>query len=242
MTPERRYTEAEVSEILDRATEAQSEQVSMSAEGGGLTLRELHEIGREVGISEEVITTAATHLDRSVPDAAAQRTFLRQTIGVGRAVDLPRTPTEEEWHRLVMDLRSTFNAAGKIEDVGPFREWRNGNLHAVVEPTEDGARLHLRTLKGSARSFQTMGAILAITGAAMGAASLLGLAGSPADAVFVGGMGLGAFLWSRLTVPSWAKTRARQFEELIARVTHSLSRSPGDVDALPPGSERDAET
>jgi hypothetical protein len=239
MNAERRYTEDEISEILDRATEAQADRSQTSAGATGLTLRELHEIGREVGIPDEVITRAATSLDRPRPEPIAQEHFLGQTIGVGRAVHLPRPLTDQEWHRLVVDLRETFNAKGKISDEGAFRQWTNSNLHALLEPAEGGERLRLRTLKGNARTFQGIGAVFMAIGGGLGIASSLGLAGDPKDLVFMAVMGAVLFISSRLTVPSWAETRTRQFEEIIARLTHSVSAAPDGTDALAPGAEPD---
>ena len=95
MTSERRYTEDEVSRILDRATEVDSARGPGAGGSTGLTLRELHEIGKEVGIPEEVITQAATSLDPE-PKPATTQTFLGQTIGVGRTVDLPRPLTDKD--------------------------------------------------------------------------------------------------------------------------------------------------
>ena len=220
MNSERRYTEEEVGKILDRATEADS------ARGGGaskgLTLRELHEIGKEVGISEEVITQAATSLDRPVSMPAPTQTFLGQTIGVGRTVELPRPLTDQEWNRLVVDLRETFDAKGTIRDEGPFRQWTNSNLQVLLEPTDTGQRLRLRTVKGNARSFQGMGAGFMLGGAGLGIASLLGVANNATGVLMFGVMGAAFFLSSRLTVPQWARTRTQQFDEVIARLTYRI--------------------
>lgn len=220
MNPERRYTEEEVGKILDRATEADLERGA----GGstGLTLRELHEIGKEVGISEEVITQAATSLDRPAPRQAATQTFLGQTIGVGRTVEFPRPLTDKEWNRLVVDLRETFDAKGKILDEGPFRQWTNGNLQALLEPTDTGQRLRLRTLKSNARSFQGMGAGFMLGGVSLGIGSLLGVVQNAPSVLLFGVMGAAFFLSSRLTVPQWARTRTRQFDEIIARLTYRI--------------------
>ncbi len=76
MNSERRYTEDEVGKILDRATAADSTRGPGSDGSIGLTLRELHEIGTEVGIPEEVITQAATSLDRPEPKPATTQTGL----------------------------------------------------------------------------------------------------------------------------------------------------------------------
>ena len=74
MNSERRYTEDEVDRILDRATEPDLARGAGAGGSMGLTLRELHEIGREVGIPEEVITQAASSLDRPAPKPDARQT------------------------------------------------------------------------------------------------------------------------------------------------------------------------
>ena len=69
MTSERRYSEDEVSAILDKATDVDASGAAGDGSAGGLTLSELHQIGDEVGIPKAVITSAATSLDR--PDSSA---------------------------------------------------------------------------------------------------------------------------------------------------------------------------
>ena len=222
---ERRYTEEEVAEILDRATETHSESGQSMAVGPpeGMTLAELHEIGDEVGIPKELITRAATGLDRPVPDASAHRKLMGMTIGVGRTVDLPRPLTDQEWNRLVVDLRTTFNAKGKLQEEGAFRQWSNGNLQALLEPTESGEQLRLRTLKGNALPYTlTGGALLTVTGVSWLAAVLAGNPAGVLDTALIGLMGAALLAYPRLTVPGWARTRAQQMEGIIARLSAAI--------------------
>lgn len=225
MNEERRFTDDEVGRILDDAAEAQASGGLLSG-SAGLTLRELKEIAGEAGISESAVERAVAKLDAPAPVPVSAQKHLGQTIGVGRAVDLPRRLTEEEWHQLVVDLRQTFDAKGKLSDEGPFRQWTNGNLQALLEPSGVGERLRLKTLKGSARAYQTIGAaFMGITGM-LGIAELLGRPGDASDLFILGIMGAGFFLASRLTVPSWARLRAEQFEEVIARLQHRIGADP----------------
>ena len=60
MAPERRYSEDEVSRILDDATEVQATGTPSASGTDGMTLTELQDIGREVGIPEDVIAQAAS--------------------------------------------------------------------------------------------------------------------------------------------------------------------------------------
>ncbi len=227
MDSERRYSEDEVNAILDQATEAQTSRASSGSGSGsvGLTLRELREIGKEVGIAEADITRAANALDRPAPAATADRKFLGQTIGVGRTAELPRPLTDREWHHLVTDLRETFDAKGKLHEDGLSRSWTNSNLQVFVEPSGQGQRLRLRTVKGSARPYQSVGLGFMGASAALAIGSFLGVVGDPSDMLIFGIMGAAFFAISRLTVPSWARTRARQFEEIIDRALH-LTEAP----------------
>lgn len=224
MDSERRYSEDEISEILDRATEAQTTRTPTSSGSTGLTLRELQEIGREVGISDDVITSAAASLDRAPSKETPPQKFLGQTIGVGRTVDLPRPLTDPEWHRLVVDLRETFDAKGKLSDDGPFKSWSNSNLQALLEPTASGQRLRLRTLKGNARPFQGMGAAFAVGGTLLTIAASVGGALDPSNLSFIA-VGIGLFTVSRVTVPQWVRTRRQQFEDVMGRLMGSLEAS-----------------
>jgi len=227
MNDERRFTDEEVTQILDDAAEAQASGGGLVSGPAGLTLRELKEIAGEAGISLEAVERAVTKLDAPTPIQIPTPKHLGQTIGVARAVDLPRRLTEDEWHRLVVDLRETFDAKGRISDEGAFRQWTNGNLQALLEPNGVGERLRMKTLKGSARSYQTIGAaFMGVTGM-LGIAQFLGRPGDLSDLFVLAVLGAGFFIGSRLTVPSWARTRAQQFEQVIDRLQHRIvSQSP----------------
>jgi hypothetical protein len=72
---------------------------------------------------------------------AAARTFLGLPVGVERTVNLDRRLTDEEWERRVVELREVFQAGGTLSAQGSLRQWTNGNLHVVLEPTAEGSRL-----------------------------------------------------------------------------------------------------
>jgi len=227
---ERRYSEDEVAEILDRATETQSGERSVgSGSSTGMTLSELQEIGDEVGIPKDLITRAASSLDRPVPDESAHRTFLGTTIGVGRSVDLPRPLSDDEWNQLVVDLRMTFNAKGKIRDEGAFRQWTNSNLQALLEPTASGQRLRLKTLKGNAMPYMGVGAgMMAYSLVGFATAWLFGMSIPGPNIVPMAIIGTSFFAVSRLSLPNWARTRERQMEEVIERLRASIGEAPSE--------------
>ena len=153
--PERRYSDEEIAAIFKRAAETEPSASPVLAEGQGMTLEALQEIGREVGLSPDTILQAARSLETT--GKPASRRFFGFPIGVGRTIQLDRPLSEAEWGYLVTDLRETFSARGKLKSDGPFRQWTNGNLQALIEPTPDGERLRLQTLAGGPRSLMRSG-------------------------------------------------------------------------------------
>lgn len=228
---ERRYSEEEVAAIFERAAQAQrtARRQLRSGEGEGMTLAELQEIGRDVGLPAELVAEAALSLDRG--GRPTSRRFLGLPIGVGRTIELDRRLSEEEWQQLVGDLRETFDARGSIRYDGPFRQWTNGNLQALLEPTPTGHRLRLRTVKGDARGLMTAGLGILGVAAVTLIASLAtgGLAGVPSGIVSLTAIGLGIFGVGALRLPGWARLRRRQMAEVAERLALATQGPPPEV-------------
>lgn len=223
---ERRYSETEVAAIFERAakaSEADGTRVPL-ASSEGMTLAQLQEIGREVGLSPVAVADAALSVDRGGRQTA--RKMLGLTVGVGRSVDLGRKLTDEEWERLVVDLRETFDARGSQKSEGNFRQWTNGNLQALLEPTPTGHRLRLRTVKGNSLAWMMAGAGMIAIGGLVAAARALGIGDEGLDLTrfgFVAAMGFGAFAVGALQLPTWARERRRQMAEIVERVVRRVS-------------------
>jgi hypothetical protein len=227
--PNRRYNEDEIAAIFQQAAEGPEPQGTsiQSAGGEGMTLAELQDIGREVGISPEAIDRAAKSLE--LRPRAGTRKFLGLTIGVERMIDLGRRLTEDEWERLVVELREVFGARGTVSSSGSFRQWTNGNLQALLEPTQNGQRLRLRTTKGSFPTSMAAGGMMLFAGIFTAiATSLAGhFAGAAAiDAAIFSAVGSGIIGSAALRLPSWARLRAQQMDSIM---THLALETGADV-------------
>jgi hypothetical protein len=220
---ERRYNDDEVRKIFGLATTDVSKPAVPSTTTDGLTLAEIQNIGLEVGLQPDAVARAATSLDAAPPHSL--RTTWGMPVEVARTVPLPRTITDHEWEQLVGELRTTFRASGKITTHGSLRQWRNGNLHVSVEPTERGARLRMGTVKGNATAVNVLGAagVVAST-VTFGSLAYWGLPASFGDAalyvlpVALGGGGIGAILANWLRLPRWAAQRDQQMTHIAARL------------------------
>src|SRR5207249_11031546 len=116
---ERRYNDKEIAAIFRAAAEAQQNPPHDVPRDEGLTLADLQAVGGEVGIPSEAVARAAQALDVRLD--AKSRTFLGLPIGVARTVNLNRRLTDEEWERLVVQLREVFNARGRTRSDGSLR-------------------------------------------------------------------------------------------------------------------------
>jgi hypothetical protein len=218
---ERRYDEDETRAIFDSASKVPSlrEPGGAPSADRGFTLAELQEIGVEAGLDPGRIAEAARALEARTPAPAPVRRLAGLPVEVARTVVLPGDFDEDDWNRLVVDLRETFGARGRIRAQGAFREWSNGNLQALVEPTDDGHRLRLRTVKGSAyRAFRLGGFGIFFALVLLVAFLLEGRIGDAwLGAAFLGIFGLGSVGLTALQLPGWSRTRARQMEEVASR-------------------------
>jgi hypothetical protein len=221
---ERQYSDEEVAAIFERASEAERTTLPASSERKGMTLAALQDIGREVGISPESIAYAARALDQA--GHPASQTFLGLPIGVGRTVEFDRPVSDADWERLVADLRQTFEARGAVRYDGPFRQWTNGNLQALVEPTANGHRVRLQTVKGDSRALMTGGlgmlGAAAATVIALAAAGSIGDAGTMTGLGFMAAIGLGAFGVGAARLPGWVRRRRTQIEGVLARLSGAV--------------------
>lgn len=217
---ERRYSDEEVAEIFRLAAESSEKNQPLLPSAEGMTLAQIQDIGREVGISADQIAAASRAVNLSVAPTA--RRFLGFPVGVGLAVDLQRNLSDAEWDQLVVDLRETFDARGTQKTDGAFRQWTNGNLQALLEPTPNGNRLRFRTTRGNARAMMTVGlallaftgfsAIMAMTGMRVGGGELLASLALPAA------IGAGIFGLSAFRLPGWARTRQLQMQQVANRL------------------------
>ena len=218
---ERRYTDDEVAAIFEKASKAQAGDRRQLPAGEGATLASLQEIGREVGIPPELVAQAARALDRSGSDHT--RTLLGMPIGVSRTVNLGRKIGDAEWEQLVVTLRTTFDATGRVRVDGAFRQWSNGALQILVEPTPTGHQVRMKTFRTQSAGLIAGGiALVGLVGTLALSLAATGRLGEPrplSGIVMLGAIGVLTFAWGALGLPGWSRERRRQMQELAERLT-----------------------
>ncbi len=221
--PDRRYNENEVEAIFRAAAEGSDSRMLPGSRADGLTLNDLQDIAREVGISPTAVSRAAQSLDRP-RDAAIPQTFLGLPLAVERTVALDRNLTDTEWDLLIVRLREVFHARGTVRTQGSLREWSNGNLHALLEPTPTGYQLRLGTFKGNARASTAVGALMLGMSAVVG--FVVAAHGTIVDAapaiVSLATIGAVFIANGALRLPRWARLRRRQMDDVAAQLTQAM--------------------
>ena len=227
MSTERRYQDDEVRKILELAIGQDDAPARALPPGDGLTLAQLQDVGREVGLSpSRIVQAVATFEGHSA--LLPQTRALGLPTSVGSVVSLPRALTEGEWERLVAELRTVFGTKGEVASRGSVREWSYGSLHAFVEPTESGYRLRLTdsfaaplgvgTVFGGL--FLALGLLITVILLSREDAGLRFLVGA-----FMATGGGGAMALTALSAPGWARRQEQRMEH-ISRFTSALLAAP----------------
>ena len=235
MSNERRFSEKEIARIFEYAAREQEKADQQRSGHEGLSLGELQKIGESSGINPEFIARAASMVD-SIPVIQPVESYFGFPAGVGRSVELPGTLSEEDWGRLVIDLRETFGARGKVEQNGLLRHWSNGNLQALIEPTDSGYRLRLKTFKGEVKTLSWMGAFYLVGALLLSALLFFDGDVEPGNFVItlmVLAIGLFPFILMAIRQPGWARKREAQMDAIIARAVERSNQAvaPNKEDA-----------
>jgi hypothetical protein len=219
MPDNRKYSEKEIAAIFEQASRDQEHANQRKNDSEGLSLEELQEIGRQTGIDPALISKAAATVGdvRSSEPPPAPSTILGIQTSASRIVDLNGDLSDDDWGRLVIEMREIFNAHGKSETQGAFRSWRNGNLRITVEPTDAGDRLRMSTKKGNAPGI-VFGIAAAMT-MLLGTLLLTLIFDSSPEGVFsvrslillsvAGGLGI-----NLMQLPRWVTERESQMDAL----------------------------
>ena len=117
-------------------------------------------------------------------------------------------------------------ARGRLRSDGSFRQWTNGNLQALLEPTPTGHQLRLRTMKSDAFALIGGGfSILAFDALLVALRAMSGRSSSAGAVLLFGVTGALMAALGALRVTGWAKRRRQQMEEIVARLTESTPRT-----------------
>lgn len=226
MSDERKYQDHEIRQILDLAIGKEDAVTQSLPAADGLTLRDLQDVGREVGLPPERIAQAAAEFEGR-GEVVPRVTALGLPTSVGSVVPLPRNPTDREWELLIAELRTTFGGKGVVTSHGGLREWSHGRVQVYIEPTATGHRLRLTDSSAAMGAIVLGGFFLAfallILVVLLGKDHVDSRLAVPAFFTLIGGSLVAGGV---VSAPKWAREQERRME-YISRYAVSLLAPPG---------------
>ena len=221
MTAERTYSDSDVAIILRRAMEMQQDS---AARREGLTLRELRDIAREIGVDPDLVTDAASQLPAAGGGPVARLIGGHVRHDVRLVHDAALSP--DQMQDLVMAIRTAMQHQGRTREVMGTLEWTTfGDVSQVaVTVRAHGGRttVHVLADRSGSAVLTAVGPIAlgAFVAAITGAILEPGVAGGVAimGAGLAGGAALARAIWQRTT---------RGFQRKLTRLTEAIQHTFG---------------
>jgi hypothetical protein len=219
MTGDRTFSDQEVALILRRAMEMQQEPGSRS---DGLSLSELRDIAREIGVDPELVSKAANQLP-SPRDGVVGRLLggsVRQELHLVHQGVLSR----EQLHDLTIALRSAMQHQGRTEEVLDAVEWRTvGDFNEVaVTARSQGRSTAVHVMID--RSGVAVVTVFASVGLGAFVAAIAGSIIEPGVAGGIALMGGGLAGGALLARGIWRRT-ARALDRKLSRLVEAIEAS-----------------
>lgn len=234
----RTYTEAEVADIIARAS--RQTRPAATDETPGLTLAEIERLGAEAGLDPAALRAAAAEIDAPAPSRhwGAPADAVAQRVVTG-------TVSEEAWERIVATARAEFGRAGIAGQIGRTREWTavgasnnaQPTTRLALEPTADGTRIVLsQSVRDAMLGFTIGGSITSAMAVVFGVLTALNsdpeiwvatLILSVVSVLLLGGSQVGLRVWQR--------RQEHRFERLLDRfelAVRTSARTPAEEAGL----------
>jgi hypothetical protein len=234
MSAGRRYQDHEIRRIVDlalRREEARADaEIPELPTSNGLTKSELEEVGKGVGLSPASMARAIVEFEAR-GETLPVGTRLGMPTSLGHAIPLRRAPTDQEWRRIVTELRTTFGHKGEMAGDAELREWSAGNLHAFVEPVEGGYRLRLSDSVDNEVVVGWLFGGFCLAFALLIFVILLGKNDPGFRFVipaFSAILGSALIVSSTATLPGWARRRQQLMEQVASRMTALMASGAND--------------
>ncbi len=227
---ERRYTDQEVTRLLQRAADLDRDS-SAGAVARGLSLTELRDIAAEAGIDPGAVTRAATELTSQAPSRAAALVLGASPV-VRRTAAVPASLDRAALGRLVEVIDAEVPAQGTVgEALGSVR-WTSTNRflsrQVVLQPGEEETVMRVEErftdrVRGVIHFLPAMyggGFGLALGSGALGGGGVVGGVVAAAGALL--GLGIGRGIWTALRRGSRGRV-----DRLAERLGEEASRMVG---------------
>jgi hypothetical protein len=231
----RRFTDREVALVLRKASEI--EETDGAAAAGGLSLGELTDIAKEVGISADAIRQAVSGLDRrrSVGPALAGAPLVRKAVHA-----VPGELNKEAIALLIQMIDDRTDSAGTISEALGSVRWTSSDRFRSTRVSITPARgeTSIEVVEKARPRMRRIFHLLPAAWSLMIAGSFIGAMQLPvavAGLMVAAGAGIGRGAWS--LVSAQGRRRVKRLAESLAEEAHDAAGRGQLADA--PASEPD---
>lgn len=150
-----RFNRDEISKILKRAAELEHKD-DVNDDSEGLTVLELQEVSKDVGIHPKYIQMAVNEL--SNPNQSVTSNLIGGPFTYNVFDTAEGTFTEGQWEEVVSEIRRIHGGIGKTGKLGKTLEWEQrkrevGYIQITLSPKNDHTKIHINA---NYRYFATM--------------------------------------------------------------------------------------
>lgn len=145
MSDQRTFSKKEISKILKRASEIQT-QKDLYGDQEGLSESELVQLASEVGIDKDSLIEALN--DHNTPAFDQTFNWMNATSRIQNINSVPGEVTDENWEELVQEIRRITGGIGKVTKVGNTYEWEQrrkelGYKHISLTPQKGSTKIQM---------------------------------------------------------------------------------------------------
>lgn len=223
-----RFDRDQISKILKRAAELEHKN-HINDDGDGLSVEELQEVAKEVGLHPKYIRLAAEELERPSPS------FLSKIFGgpfnYRHSSVVEGTLSNKKWEEIVAQIRHSIGKNGKPSKFGDTFEWElrddeTQHLQIYVSPQGEQTSIQINAdFKNYAALIYGALGTMGVTLIAVLIPILFKKAGLPlAPLLTFGGIGLLSFAAGlRFYLSRWTKKKRKTYSRLVNRLQEILS-------------------
>jgi hypothetical protein len=227
------YSDKDIGRIIKRAAELQEKAGRGDQTGAGVSIAELEQIARDLGIDPSHVRQAASELTGGVEGGSGFSLFGQTLIEARRRAK--GDMSERDWELMVQEIRRVLGLTGETGRLGQALEWKTGDKELIsyqvtASPREAETEIQIVSRRDGV-SFLTyfvvglFGILGAVGIAAPFTSPLEWLAGT---AVFGGLM-----TTARLLLGRASRSRVRELERLMDKLEAIVEEKPSTTTSVP---------
>jgi hypothetical protein len=220
------YGDKDIGRIIKRAAELQEKAGRGDQTGAGVSIAELEQIARDLGIDPSHVRQAASELSGGEEGSSGFSLFGQSLIEARRRAK--GNMSERDWELMVQEIRRVLGSTGETGKLGQALEWKTGDKELVsyqvtASPREGETELQIVSRRDGV-TFLTY-FVVGLVGL-FGATAIAAPFTNPVDWLAATGAFGGLMGAARLLVGRWSKSQVRILDRLMDKLEAIVQEKP----------------